>query len=114
MIRAMQAEFGAERVNEVVGRAIKEIARKQGEEARAAGRIDSMAALADRFQDGVLREGSLIVDIVERVKAVRRDRARMRAEALGFLALYAPLALGLLFWFLGGQEVVPKEVKWRR
>ena len=54
-----------------------------------------------------------LVDIVERIKAVRQDRARMRAEALGFLALYAPLAFGLLFWFLGGQDVVPKEVKWR-
>ncbi len=28
-------------------------------------------------------------------------------------ARYAPLALGLLFWFFGGQDVVPKEVKWR-
>ncbi|MBK9343277.1 MAG: hypothetical protein IPN07_09620 [Dehalococcoidia bacterium] len=56
MIRAMQAEFGAERVNEVVGRTIKEIARKQGVAAREAGAIDTMAALAERFETGVLRE----------------------------------------------------------
>ena len=64
VIRAMQAEFGEERVNEVVGRTIREIARAQGEAAREAGKIDTMAALADRFQNGVLREGSLIVDVV--------------------------------------------------
>jgi predicted ArsR family transcriptional regulator len=65
VIRAMQAEFGEERVNEVVGRTIQDIARQQGEATRAAGNIDTMAALADRFQNGVLREGSLIVDVVE-------------------------------------------------
>ena len=65
VIRAMQAEFGEEHVNDVVGRTIKELARAQGEEARRAGNIDSMAALSDRFQNGVLREGSLIVDVVE-------------------------------------------------
>ena len=65
VIRAMQAEFGEERVNEVVGRTIREIAREQGETTRVAGPIDSMEKLADRFQNGVLREGSLIVDVVE-------------------------------------------------
>lgn len=66
MIRAMQAEFGEERVNAVVGRTIREIARAQGEAVRLAGNIDSVAALADRFEHGVLREGSLIVDVVEK------------------------------------------------
>src|SRR5215216_6023676 len=65
VIRAMQAEFGEERVNEVVGQTIRDIARQQGEATRAAGNVDTMGALADRFQNGVLREGSLIVDIVE-------------------------------------------------
>jgi predicted ArsR family transcriptional regulator len=65
VIRAMQAEFGEEHVNEVVGRTIKEIARAQGEDARRAGNIDSMSALSDRFRNGVLREASLIVDVVE-------------------------------------------------
>src|SRR5678816_3485471 len=63
VIRAMQAEFGEERVNEMVGRTIREIAREQGETTRVAGPIDSMEKLADRFQNGVLREGSLIVDV---------------------------------------------------
>jgi predicted ArsR family transcriptional regulator len=69
VIRAMQAEFGEEHVNDVVGRTIRDIARAQGEEARKAGNIDSMEALADRFQNGVLREGSLIVDVVENDEA---------------------------------------------
>jgi predicted ArsR family transcriptional regulator len=65
VIRAMQAEFGEEKVNEVVGRTIREVARAQGEETRRNGNIDSMPALVERFQNGVLREGSLIVDVVE-------------------------------------------------
>ena len=65
VIRAMQAEFGEERVNEVVGKTIRDIARAQGEEARRATDIDSMQALSQRFQNGTLREGSLIVDVVE-------------------------------------------------
>ena len=66
VIRAMQAEFGAEKVNEVVGKTIRDIAHAQGVAAREAGAIDTMAALAERFETGVLREGSLIVDVVER------------------------------------------------
>jgi hypothetical protein len=30
-----------------------------------------------------------------------------------FAALYAPLILGVLFWFFGGTDIVPTEVKWR-
>jgi len=65
IIRAMQAEFGEERVNEVVARTIREIARAQGEEARKRANIDSIDALARRFRETVLAEGSLIVDVVE-------------------------------------------------
>jgi len=65
IIRAMQAEFGEERVNEVVARTIREIARAQGEEARKRANIDSINALARRFRETVLAEGSLIVDVVE-------------------------------------------------
>jgi len=65
VIRAMQAEFGEERVNQVVGDTIRSIARAQGEAERERAGIDSVPALASRFQNGVLREGSLIVDIVE-------------------------------------------------
>ncbi len=65
IIRAMQAEFGEDHVNEVVGKTIRDIAFAQGEEARKANNIDEMGALVERFQNGVLREGSLIVDVVE-------------------------------------------------
>ena len=61
VIRAMQAEFGEQKVNEVVGRTIREIARKQGEQ----GHVSDIPQLADRFAKGVLAEGSLIVDVVE-------------------------------------------------
>jgi len=65
IIRAMQAEFGEEKVNAVVGETIRKLAREQGEQARRGKNIDSMAALAEHFENGTLREGSLIVDIVE-------------------------------------------------
>lgn len=65
IIRAMQAEFGEERVNEVVARTIREVARAQGEQARKRANIDSIDALARRFREGVLAEGSLIVDVLE-------------------------------------------------
>jgi len=65
IIRAMQAHFGEERVNEVVARTIREIARSQGEQVRKRARIDSIDALARRFREGVLAEGSLIVDVLE-------------------------------------------------
>ena len=65
IIRAMQAEFGEETVNAVVGETIRKLAREQGEQARRGKNIDSMAALAEHFENGTLREGSLIVDIVE-------------------------------------------------
>jgi predicted ArsR family transcriptional regulator len=95
VIRAMQAEFGEERVNEVVGKTIQDIARQQGEATRAAGNIDTMSALADRFKNGVLREGSLMVDVVENDEAhfgfnVTRCKfmemyEEMGARDLGFL-----------------------------
>jgi predicted ArsR family transcriptional regulator len=62
MVRALQAEFGEERVNEIVGRTIREIAHTQG----AQTPLSSVPQLAARFEKGVLAEGSLIVDVVER------------------------------------------------
>ncbi len=47
------------------GRTIREVARAQGEEARKRANIDSIDALARRFRETVLAEGSLIVDVVE-------------------------------------------------
>ena len=65
VMRAMQAEFGEERVNAVVGKTIREIAFAQGQEAAHSADFDSMRAVSARFQNGGLREGSLIVDVVE-------------------------------------------------
>lgn len=114
LIRAMQAEFGEEAVNRVVGRTIREIAFAQGQEAARAANIDSMAALANRFQTGVLREGSLIVDVVDdseqafgfnvtRCKFMEMYEA-MGARDLGFLlscnrdfAMFEGMAPGLDF-----------------
>ena len=65
IIRAMQAEFGEERVNEVVGRTIREIARAQGVAVRDRQKVETMADLAAVNARGPLGEGSLIVDVVE-------------------------------------------------
>lgn len=61
VIRAMQAEFGEERVNKAVGETIRQIARAQGEQSR----LKDIPQLADRFVNGILKEGSLIVDVVD-------------------------------------------------
>ena len=65
VIRAMQAEFGEEAVNRIVGETIRGIARAQGEEVRRRTNIENMADLKDRMTRGPISEGSLIVDIVE-------------------------------------------------
>lgn len=65
VIRAMQAEFGEERVNEVLGKTIRDIARAQGEAERRQHDIATIDDLARRTSNGVLKEGSLIVDVVE-------------------------------------------------
>jgi predicted ArsR family transcriptional regulator len=114
VIRAMQAEFGEDAVNEVVGKTIRDVARAQGEAVAAGGEIGTMAALAARFQDGPLREGSLIVDVVEqdeerfgfnvtRCKFVEMYED-MGARDLGFLlscnrdfAMFQGMAPGLEF-----------------
>lgn len=95
VIRALQAEFGEERVNGVVGKTIREIAFAQGQEAARSGDMSSMHAVSERFQNGVLREGSLIVDVVEddeRAFGFNVTRCRfmemyeeMGARDLGFL-----------------------------
>jgi predicted ArsR family transcriptional regulator len=62
MIRAMQAEFGEERVNQIVGRTIREIAREQGAQTPLA----TVEHLARRLEKTVWAEGTLFVDVVER------------------------------------------------
>jgi hypothetical protein len=63
--RAMQAEVGEVRVNEIVGRAIRSIASAQGEAQRGAALL-TIPEVAARFERGVLAEGSLLVDVVQR------------------------------------------------
>jgi uncharacterized membrane protein len=55
-----------------------------------------------------------IVDLGERVRQVRSgETLTSHFLLLTFTALYAPLILGVLFWFFGGTDIVPTEVKWR-
>jgi 4-amino-4-deoxy-L-arabinose transferase-like glycosyltransferase len=62
-----------------------------------------------------------IVDLGERLRQVRSKKLKVRSGEtltshfllLTFVALYAPLVLGVLFWFFGGTDIVPTEVKWR-
>lgn len=65
VIRAMQAEFGDERVNEVVGKTIRDIARAQGAAEREHHAVATVGDVAERTTHGILREGSLIADVVE-------------------------------------------------
>ncbi|MBI2766608.1 MAG: L-2-amino-thiazoline-4-carboxylic acid hydrolase [Chloroflexi bacterium] len=69
VIRALQAEFGEEAVNRVVGAAIREIARAQGEARAKQAHIESMADLQRVMSAGPISEGSLIVDVVEQDEA---------------------------------------------
>jgi len=95
VIRAMQAEFGEERVNEVVGKAIRDIARAQGEAEARRTNVRSVADVARRLEQTVWAEGSLTVEVVERTEArlgfnVTRCKfmemyEEMGARDLGFL-----------------------------
>lgn len=59
-----------------------------------------------------------VVDVGQRLRRRRTEPApsvsnRLTPEFITMAALYAPLALGILFWFFGGTDIVPTEVKWR-
>ncbi|MCS6827732.1 MAG: glycosyltransferase family 39 protein, partial [Caldilinea sp.] len=62
-----------------------------------------------------------IVDLGERLRLIRaKNNERVQARPFSILnsqfsilALYAPLVAGILFWFFGGTDIVPTEVKWR-
>jgi hypothetical protein len=59
-----------------------------------------------------------LVDLSQRLRRVRsavegRRVTQLMAELPTTLALYLPLILGILFWFFGGTDIVPTEVKWR-
>jgi predicted ArsR family transcriptional regulator len=115
LIRALQAEFGEERVNPIVARTIQQIARSQGEAQRAAAPVDTVADIRARFgRGGPVSEGSLTVEVVEgdddhfgfnvtHCRFVEMYR-EMGAGDLGFLlscnrdfASFAGMAPGLAF-----------------
>ena len=66
-----------------------------------------------------------VVDLGERIREWRMKNAELRKQGasprvfsilnsqFSILALYAPLAAGVLFWFFAGTDIVPTEVKWR-
>ena len=87
LIRAFQAEFGEERVNELVGKTIREVARAQGEADRQRQQIRTMDDLAARTQAGPLKEGSLIVDVVEQTP----DRYGFNVTTCKFVEMYESL-----------------------
>ncbi len=54
------------------------------------------------------------VSRIRRVRGVKTQRGRtIRREVITLIALYAPMVMGLVFWFFGGTDIVPTAVKWR-
>lgn len=87
LIRAFQAEFGEERTNEIVGRTIRDIARAQGQADRKNQQVRTMEDLANRAGNGVLKEGSLIVDVVEQTP----DHYGFNVTTCKFVQMYEEL-----------------------
>ena len=87
LIRAFQAEFGEERVNELVGKTIRDVARAQGEADRLRQQIRTMDDLAVRTQAGPLKEGSLVVDVVEQTP----ERYGFNVTTCKFVEMYESL-----------------------
>ncbi len=56
-----------------------------------------------------------LVDLALRARQIRALGGAIcwRRHLFEMLALYAPLAVGIAFWFFGGTDIVPTEVKWR-
>ena len=110
VIRAMQAEFGEAKVNEVVGKAIRDIARAQGEKTRERAKIESMSQLAVVMVDGPgpLSEGSLTVEVVQRDEThfgfdVKRCQFMEMYEAMGARDLGFLLSCGRDFAMFEGM-----------
>ena len=110
VIRAMQAAFGEETVNEVVGKAIRDIARAQGEKARERAKIETILQLAAQMVDGPgpLSEGSLTVEVVQRDAThfgfdVKRCQFMEMYEAMGARDLGFLLSCGRDFAMFEGM-----------
>ncbi|MGE5596150.1 MAG: L-2-amino-thiazoline-4-carboxylic acid hydrolase [Hyphomicrobiales bacterium] len=96
VIRALQAEFGVEAVNRVVGNAIREIARAQGAAERERAASSGIEGVAERTRSGVLREGSLIADIVEQTP----ERFGFNVTRCKFKEMYEEMCAGDLGFLL--------------
>ncbi|MDH4144298.1 MAG: L-2-amino-thiazoline-4-carboxylic acid hydrolase [Acidimicrobiia bacterium] len=97
VIRAMQERFGTEPVNEVVGEAIRELARSQGEELAKAQPIETVVAIRERFSGGgPVAEGSLTI------REVPGDDAHYGFDVTHcqFVDMYAELGAGDLGFLL--------------
>jgi predicted ArsR family transcriptional regulator len=96
LIRAFQAEFGEERVNQLAADTIRAIARAQGEAERQRRAIVSMDDIAERTQTGPLGEGSLTADIVEQTE----DRYGFDVTRCQFHEMYNEMGAGDLGFLL--------------
>ena len=97
VIRAMQERFGADAVNEVVGEAIKELARSQGAANRAVAPVETVVELSSRFRrGGPVSEGSLTIDVVEDDE----ERFGFNVTHCQFVDMYDELEAGELGYLL--------------
>lgn len=96
LIRAMQAEFGAERVNEVLARTIRGVARAQGEADRARAGVRTLGDVAARLRQGPFAEGSLVVDIIEETP----ERLAFNVTRCRFKEMYEEMGAGDLGFLL--------------
>ncbi len=107
LIRALQAEFGEEKVNAVVGRTIREIARGQGEAERQRAGLATLTDVARRAGASVFADGSLVVDVIESDEErfafnVTRCKFMEMYEAMGARDLGYLLSCGRDFAFFEG------------
>lgn len=65
VIRAMRAEFGEERVSEIIAATIRRIARSQGEAVRNRLPMTGLPGARRWLQDRFLADGSLTADVRE-------------------------------------------------
>ena len=96
VIRAMQARFGESGVNEVVGQAIRDLAREQGAATRQAMPIDTIVQLRERFSGGPISEGSLTIEVVEGAE----DEFGFDVKHCQFVDMYSELGAGDLGFLL--------------
>ena len=96
IIRAMQAEFGADAVNGVVARTIRDVARAQGAADSERLHVASLGDVAARLRQGPLGEGSLIVDVLDETP----ERFAFNVTRCKFKEMYEEMGAGDLGFLL--------------